>query len=271
MRKAFTLIELLVVISIIALLIAILLPALSQARESARLSQCLSNNRQQVIASNVHATERKEQLPIAGSITGITLVGTNPQLKNTVLYDDGGTLRPAPLMAQLAEYMSTSVDLTSRATVEQHVQDRSRMQAFLCPSHAEPIVATTLVQGSNPWGAPDGFTSYGYNEALLGYRPGSDRVFGDLNRVRTPSKVMFLGDAQARTFFRPLIDFFDQGPNDTLYTYYQFDVANNVNLFDPERHDDRMTVSFADGSATTIKIIESDMDEVWLSRGLGDN
>jgi prepilin-type N-terminal cleavage/methylation domain-containing protein/prepilin-type processing-associated H-X9-DG protein len=55
--RGFTLIELLVVISIIALLIAILLPALSQARESGRTVVCLSNERQMMIANELHAND----------------------------------------------------------------------------------------------------------------------------------------------------------------------------------------------------------------------
>ena len=50
-RAGFTLIELLVVISIIALLIALLLPALRQARDVARAAACMSNLRQDHLAT----------------------------------------------------------------------------------------------------------------------------------------------------------------------------------------------------------------------------
>ncbi len=59
----FTLIELLVVISIIALLIALLLPALSHARRAARNVQCLSSQRQQMIAVNAYTNDHDEHLP----------------------------------------------------------------------------------------------------------------------------------------------------------------------------------------------------------------
>lgn len=62
-RKAFTLIELLVVISIIALLIALLLPALGSARAAARATQCLSNQRQVVLAMHTYASENGDRFP----------------------------------------------------------------------------------------------------------------------------------------------------------------------------------------------------------------
>lgn len=270
MRKAFTLIELLVVISIIALLIAILLPVLSGARESARLAQCLSNNRQQVFAANAHAVERRQQVPVAGVITGKSLVGGHPDTRSLVLYDEGPTGRPAPMMAALSQYMSTKLDLSSRANLEQAIRDEQLMQAYLCPSHVDPIAVSMLDSDSTGWSAPDGLTSYGYNEALTGYRTNEDRVFGDLEKVRVPSKVMFLGDAQVRALFQPQIDFFNNGNDWTLNDYWAIDQSVGYDLFDEERHNNKMTISLVDGSVSTIQIgDEETMEDIYLSKGLG--
>ncbi len=63
---AFTLIELLVVIAIIAILAAILLPALTGAEKQAARTQCVSNERQMILAWSIYPGDNQERLVLNG-------------------------------------------------------------------------------------------------------------------------------------------------------------------------------------------------------------
>jgi prepilin-type N-terminal cleavage/methylation domain-containing protein len=64
-KRAFTLIELLVVIAIIAILAAILFPVFAQAKEAAKKSACLSNMKQQGLATMLYAGDHDDVFPLA--------------------------------------------------------------------------------------------------------------------------------------------------------------------------------------------------------------
>lgn len=273
-RNAFTLIELLVVISIIALLIAILLPALGAARDAARASQCLSNSRQQVIGALAHASDRKEQLPVAGECyDGAGSSAISDAKRNLTLFQYGATRAEAPWTAALGEYMGLSIRLTSWSEMQEDMNELSRVQPFVCPADQEVEPIRQL--GINGSTRPLGLSSYGHNEGLLGYTGGlDDRIYGDLSKVREASSVMFTGDGEPRTEFGSDLwaTYFNYADDATLVDAFEYSGRGGTpSVFPEDRHkSETMNVCMIDGHAEAIAIgDESALEEVYLSKGLG--
>jgi prepilin-type N-terminal cleavage/methylation domain-containing protein/prepilin-type processing-associated H-X9-DG protein len=71
-REAFTLVELLVVIAIIAILAALLLSELQSAKMQAARIQCVSNEKQLILAWSVYSADNDENLALNGGDTSKT-------------------------------------------------------------------------------------------------------------------------------------------------------------------------------------------------------
>ncbi|UKI34275.1 MAG: prepilin-type N-terminal cleavage/methylation domain-containing protein [Lentisphaeria bacterium] len=98
-RRSFTLIELLIVIAIIAILAGMLLPALQKARQSAKKTECMSRQKQVMLAQIAYADDNQGIMPVSvpyGTTyeTWFTLLTRAYSISNCLPTNGNGYLSP---------------------------------------------------------------------------------------------------------------------------------------------------------------------------------
>jgi prepilin-type N-terminal cleavage/methylation domain-containing protein/prepilin-type processing-associated H-X9-DG protein len=278
--RGFSLVELIVVIGIIAILVAILLPSLSLVRERGNQVKCLANLRSIGMACQFHVSEHQGYLPCAGwewyPDGGIV----NPKgmedeaARKYDYYTDDGEQRPLPITAALAQSLGTTVHTESRDALAADLQSESIRRLFRCPSD-ELQCSGWSQRSSEGWQSPDEFSSYAFNEALLGRRNRDAMQFpfpaGHAAAVRSSSEVFLAMDGRTRDpqFDRCFL-VFDFNREDTVKDF-QAKIQNGQTgkeLIDFWRHRRRVNVLFVDGHAATLSTEEGDLDQIGVSKGL---
>ena len=279
-HRGFSLVELIVVIGIIAVLISILLPSLALVREQGNQVKCLATLRSIGQAAQLHVVEHQGYLPCAGWEWNPDGGVVDPKgmgdeaAKKYDYYTDDGVQRPLPITAALAAAMGTTLHTESRDALTADLQTQSLQRLFRCPSQQVPVSGWSQ-RSSEGWQSPDEFSSYAFNEALLGRRDRNPDLSpfptGMITKVRASSEVFLAMDGRTRD---PQNDrcflVFDFGRDDTLADFQaKIQTAQTgKELIDPWRHRRRMNVLFVDGHATTVRIDEGDLAQIGVSRGL---
>lgn len=252
----FTLIELLVVVAVITVLMAILLPSLMKARAYAKQAACLSNLRQLGTAMLANAQEHQNYVQISGYIAspgGATPSGLNdPSMIRYSYYMDAGQWRPLPLAGAFAPQLGQNIRTDSAANVGTDINIGLLYKIFACPADMDRKQGFTAK--ATGWSTPKSWSSYGFNEAFLGWRDdgngisGYSEARGLLTQLNSPSETMFLCDSTPRNGNGGWLDFYATYRASTLaQAYYNNNGAGEKSMFAQDRHMGRMNIVFADG------------------------
>lgn len=283
--RAFTLIELLVVLGLVSVLIALLLPVISSARQRADQVKCSTTLRSIGLAAQFHANDHDGFLPAAGWHWAPAGGVVNPhglgddQARRYVYYDDNGEKRPVPITAALARSTGVAIRLGSRAELEADLHDEAVTRLFRCPSQATLGAGLTQKEDGYGWVAPRDWSSYVFNEAILGRREQrpwrTDPVMGHLTRIKHSSTVMFAMDGRPR---EPVGDDWlmvpDEDNQDTLWEFKLMldrpDDGHGKQLLDLFRHRGKANVLFVDGHVDAVPLTQAGMSTVGISKGVYD-
>lgn len=227
-RRGFTLIELLVVIAIIAVLASLLLPSLAQAKGKAFQVQCLSNQRQLVIATHLYIADNGDWLPPMQA----ELPNARPTWR-TYLFNYAG--RSGGVFDCPAEK-----------------KDVYALGSRVAPLPPNPKVIGLPVDGENELcsgiGAVNVHWLPGGAQPPFGRPPPDENNLCRASRLEKPVQVILFGDGNS--------DYDGVWPNDRWWIWKEQGNANTIGfnraaVGDPGafRHNRRSNYAFADGHA----------------------
>lgn len=220
-KRAFTLIELLVVIAIIALLLAILMPSLKKAKKIAKTVVCVTNCKTLSLAWSLYATENHER--IVSSKTGFG--GFNDHLMNGSYPTPSAWVDWAGYPQADGSDKERQVKAVERGALFPYVQT---MKAYSCPASKKDQARCYVI--------PD---ILGYPLDFFAKHPsmGDAKVVVKTTNIRTASdRIVFLDE------------------DDISYGGYTINYPSPLwHDKPPGRHNDGLTLGYADGHADYYK------------------
>ena len=158
----------------------------------------------------------------------------------------------------------------ARLTLAIQIPDSLRKH-FRCPSQEEQGRGLSQKEDGGGWVAPREYSSYIFNEAILGKRDKPyEAPLGRIGMIRHASDVMLAMDGRPRSEDDNWLMIFDYGPDDTLADWerqIQQGTLGKQSL-DRLRHRGRANVLFVDGHVDTIPLTEGAMKRVGVSHGV---
>ena len=172
--------------------------------------------------------------------------------------------------------MGLDIRRDSRANLEADLNREDLRDRFRCPSQIEPIRGISQIGPG--WVSPREYSSYVFNEALLGRREflpnRSDPILGNVAKVKRSSQVFLAADGRPRGGLEgEVLVISNMDDHDTLssfveHIYWGPEFARGH--LDYPRHGYRINVVFLDGHAETLYMTDGGLRAIGVSQGIYD-